>query len=130
MHKNAPLLPRGRERIVRQIESGQTSEAVAEAAGVCPRTVRKWVSISSGRIARTCRAFRASPQFAALQRAPRADFAAFEKEDIRERKRLEQLAEPQRIPRLQKWRRSERLVHRGYGFMISEREMIPPSENL
>ena len=43
VHKNARLTPRGRERIVRQIESGQTPEAVAEAAGVCPRTVRKWV---------------------------------------------------------------------------------------
>ena len=43
MHKNARLTPRGRERIVRQVESGQTPEAVAEAAGVCPRTVRKWV---------------------------------------------------------------------------------------
>jgi len=28
---------------VRQVESGQTPGAVAEAAGVCPRTVRKWV---------------------------------------------------------------------------------------
>ena len=43
MHKNARLTPRGRERIVRQVESGQTPEAVAKAAGVCPRTVRKWV---------------------------------------------------------------------------------------
>ena len=43
MHKNARLTPRGRERIVRQVESGQTPEAVAEAAGVCSRTVRKWV---------------------------------------------------------------------------------------
>ncbi len=34
MHKNARLTPRGRERIVRQVESGQTLEAVAEAAGV------------------------------------------------------------------------------------------------
>ena len=31
---NARLTPRGRERIVRQVESGQTLEAVAEAAGV------------------------------------------------------------------------------------------------
>jgi transposase InsO family protein len=44
VHKNARLTPRGRERIVRQVESGQTPEAVAEAAGVCPRTVRKWVN--------------------------------------------------------------------------------------
>src|SRR6202795_1249683 len=43
VHKNARLTRRGRERIVRQVESGQTPEAVAEAAGVCPRTVRKWV---------------------------------------------------------------------------------------
>ena len=43
IHKNARLTPIGRERIVRQVLSGQTSKAVAEAAGVCPRTVRKWV---------------------------------------------------------------------------------------
>jgi transposase len=43
VHKHARLTPRGRGRIVGQVESGQTSEAVAEAAGVCPRTVRKWV---------------------------------------------------------------------------------------
>jgi len=43
VHKNARLTPIGRERIVRLVESGQTPKAVAEAAGVCPRTVRKWV---------------------------------------------------------------------------------------
>jgi len=43
VHKNARLTPHGRERIVRQVESGQTLEAVAKTAGVCPRTVRKWV---------------------------------------------------------------------------------------
>src|ERR1700730_17230786 len=43
IHKNARLTPRGRERIVRQVQSGQTPEAAPEAAGVCPRTVRKWV---------------------------------------------------------------------------------------
>jgi len=43
VHKNARLTPRGRERIVQQVESGQAPEAVAKAAGVCPRTVRKWV---------------------------------------------------------------------------------------
>ena len=42
VHKNARLTPRGRERIVRLVEGGRTPEAVAEAAGVCPRTVRKW----------------------------------------------------------------------------------------
>jgi hypothetical protein len=36
MHENARLTPRGRERIVRQVESGQMPEAVAEAAGVLP----------------------------------------------------------------------------------------------
>ena len=43
VHKNARLTPLGREWIVRQVESGQTPEAVSLAAGVCPRTVRKWV---------------------------------------------------------------------------------------
>jgi transposase InsO family protein len=42
IHQNARLTPHGRERIVRQIESGQTPEAAARAAGVCPRTARKW----------------------------------------------------------------------------------------
>ena len=44
MHKNARLTPIGRERIVMQVLSGQTPEAVARAAGVCPRTVRKWLA--------------------------------------------------------------------------------------
>jgi transposase InsO family protein len=43
VHKNARLTPYGRERIVRQVQSGQTPKAVSEAAGVCPRTIRKWV---------------------------------------------------------------------------------------
>jgi transposase-like protein len=43
IHKNARLTPIGRERIVRQVMSGQTPKAVSQAAGVCPRTVRKWV---------------------------------------------------------------------------------------
>lgn len=43
VHKNARLTPRGRERIARQVASGQTPKAVSEAAGVCPRTARKWV---------------------------------------------------------------------------------------
>jgi transposase InsO family protein len=43
VHKNARLTPIGRERIVRQVQSGQTPKAVGEAAGVCLRTVRKWV---------------------------------------------------------------------------------------
>jgi transposase len=43
VHKNARLTPRGRERIVRQVESGQTPVAIVQGAGVCPRTVRKWL---------------------------------------------------------------------------------------
>jgi transposase InsO family protein len=43
IHKNARLTPIGRERIVHQVLCGQTPKAVAEAAGVCPRTVHKWV---------------------------------------------------------------------------------------
>ena len=42
IHENARLTPRGRERLARLIESGQTPEAAARAAGVCPRTARKW----------------------------------------------------------------------------------------
>ena len=44
MHKNARLTPRGRERIVGLVASGQTPKAVALAAGVCSRTIRKWVA--------------------------------------------------------------------------------------
>ena len=44
VHKNARLTPRCRERIVMQVLSGQTPQAVASAAGVCPRTVRKWMA--------------------------------------------------------------------------------------
>jgi transposase InsO family protein len=43
IHKNARLTPIGRAHIVRAVEGGQTPQAVAKAAGVCPRTVRKWV---------------------------------------------------------------------------------------
>ena len=43
VHKNARLTSHGRERIVKMVLSGQTPQAVAEAVGVCPRTVRKWV---------------------------------------------------------------------------------------
>ena len=42
MHKNARLTPHGRERAARLILGGQAPKAVATAAGVCPRTVRKW----------------------------------------------------------------------------------------
>src|SRR4051794_32670160 len=43
VHKNARLTPRGRERIVNLAASGQTPKAIGQAAGVCPRTVRKWL---------------------------------------------------------------------------------------
>ena len=44
IHKNARLTPHGRERLANMILSGQTPEAASEAAGVCPRTGRKWVN--------------------------------------------------------------------------------------
>ena len=43
IHKNARLTPLGRERLVKMVLGGQTPEAASEAAGVCPRTARKWV---------------------------------------------------------------------------------------
>ena len=43
VHKNARLTPCGRERVVGQVASGQTPQAISAAVGVCPRTVRKWV---------------------------------------------------------------------------------------
>jgi transposase InsO family protein len=48
IHKNAGLTPLGRERIVKEVLSGRTPEAAARAAGVCPRTVRKWVARFKG----------------------------------------------------------------------------------
>ena len=42
IHKNARLTPHGRERLASMILSGQTPEAASQAAGVCPRTGRKW----------------------------------------------------------------------------------------
>lgn len=44
MHRNARLTPIGRGHVVRAVQGGQTPEAAARAAGVCPRTVRKWVA--------------------------------------------------------------------------------------
>jgi len=43
VHKNARQTPRGREWMVRLAASGQTPQAIAQAVGVCPRTVRKWL---------------------------------------------------------------------------------------
>jgi transposase-like protein len=47
-----------RERIVRQVLSGQTAKTVAENAGVCPLTVRKWLDRyrreGRGRADRSC----------------------------------------------------------------------------
>jgi transposase InsO family protein len=43
VHKNARLTPRGRERIIELNASGQTPQAISQAVGVCPRTVRKWI---------------------------------------------------------------------------------------
>lgn len=44
IHKNARLAPLGREHMVRTMLSGQTPQAAARAAGVCPRTARKWLA--------------------------------------------------------------------------------------
>lgn len=44
VHKNAGLTPRGRGRIVDLSASGQTPQVIAQAVGVCPRTVRKWIT--------------------------------------------------------------------------------------
>jgi transposase-like protein len=43
MPKNARHMPYGRVRFVLQVLSGRTPVAAARAAGVCPRTIRKWV---------------------------------------------------------------------------------------
>jgi transposase InsO family protein len=43
IHKNARHVPQRREHFVGLVLSGQTPEAAARAAGVCPRTMRKWV---------------------------------------------------------------------------------------
>jgi transposase InsO family protein len=44
IHKNARLTPIGREQMVRAILGGQTPQAAARAAGVCPRTAYKWLA--------------------------------------------------------------------------------------
>jgi transposase InsO family protein len=75
IHQNARLTPHGRERIVRQVASGQTPKAVSEAAGVCPRTVRKWVDRYrregltglQDRSSRPHRLYRPTPQGVVLQ---------------------------------------------------------------
>lgn len=43
IHQNARLTVHGRELIVKRVLSGQAPKEVAVSAGVCPRTVRKWV---------------------------------------------------------------------------------------
>lgn len=44
LHKNARLTPIGRERMVAMMARGQTPQAAARAAGVCPRTAKKWLA--------------------------------------------------------------------------------------
>jgi transposase InsO family protein len=44
VHKNARLTPIGRERLVKMMVSGHTAAVAARAAGVCPRTARKWLA--------------------------------------------------------------------------------------
>lgn len=70
IHKNARLTPRGRERIVKMVLDGQTPQAVSQAAGVCPRTLRKWLrryreeglAGLSDRSSRPHRLYRPTPQ--------------------------------------------------------------------
>ena len=49
IHKNARLTPLGRERLVKLMLSGKIPEAAALAAGVCPRTARKWLARCAAR---------------------------------------------------------------------------------
>jgi transposase InsO family protein len=44
IHENARLTPLGRERLVRSVLGGISAKAAGAAAGVCERTVRKWVA--------------------------------------------------------------------------------------
>ncbi len=44
IRKNARLTPIGREHLVQSVLSERTPEAAARAAGVCPRTARKWLA--------------------------------------------------------------------------------------
>ena len=70
IHKNARTTPRGREWIAGQAASGQTPKALADAVGVCPRTVRKWlkrhqdegVAGLADRSSRPRRLYRPTPQ--------------------------------------------------------------------
>ncbi len=70
IHKNARLTPIGRERLVQMMLSGQTPEAAARAAGVCPRTARKWlarfqaqgVAGLQDRSSRPCKLHRPTPE--------------------------------------------------------------------
>lgn len=43
IHKNARLTPSGREHLIRLVQSGLTPQAAAQAVGVSPRTVGKWL---------------------------------------------------------------------------------------
>jgi transposase len=43
IHKKARLTPIGRERLVEAMLGGQTPKAAVRAAGVCPKTARKWI---------------------------------------------------------------------------------------
>jgi DNA-binding NarL/FixJ family response regulator len=70
IHKNARTTPRGREWIVELALGGQTPQAIAQAIGVCPRTVRKRINRHrlegaaglTDRSSRPHRLFRPTPQ--------------------------------------------------------------------
>ena len=77
IHKNARLTPIGRERLVMAVLSGQTPEAAARAAGVCPRTARKWVQRfeEQGRAGFRCGSRYLSPLLHAVCRFSSADLS-------------------------------------------------------
>lgn len=42
MHKNARLIPKGREVLIQRLQAGQRVAEVAQALGIYEPTVRKW----------------------------------------------------------------------------------------
>ena len=48
-HKNAPLMPKGRETMVRAVIGGLSKPTVARRFTITPKTVAKWVNVSGPR---------------------------------------------------------------------------------
>src|SRR5262245_6196910 len=62
IHQNARLTPQGRAEVVRQVRAGASARAVARAAHVCEKTVRKWVARAAAGEPLTDRSSRPHPQ--------------------------------------------------------------------